>query len=97
MPPADDPGTQIPTPLQRITDLESQVKELNKHSIRRDPVSPRMLALVTVVALLSIVGYLGGIKVLTVEVIAAILGAIAGRLTSNIGGASDSEEVTRKP
>ena len=91
----DEPRPTNATPLDRIVELEKSVEQLSKNASTRDPVSPRMLALVTVVVLMLIVGILGGMKVLTVEVIAAILGAIAGRLTSNIGGTT--EEGSKKP
>ena len=76
------------TPLDRITDLEEKVGEIeqvaNKPQTR--DVGQRMLALVTIALLMIATTLLGALKILTVEVIAAILGAVAGRLTSNIGG-----------
>lgn len=69
-----------PTPLERIEQLEQVLSK------PRDPVSQRTLALVTIVCLMLVTALLGAMKIMTVEVIAAILGAVAGRLTSNIGG-----------
>lgn len=81
-----------PTPLERVEALEDQVKALTAQLSRpRDPVSQRMLALVTIVCLVLVTCVLGAMKILTVEVIAAILGALAGRLTSNIGGDNEPE------
>lgn len=80
---------EIRTPLERIADLEGDVSSLQGKVDKADPISPRMLALVTVLCLLIVTGLLGAMKALSVEVIAAILGAVAGRLTSNIGGTSN--------
>jgi len=74
----------------RLIRLEAQLNELSRSRLK-DPVSPRFLALSTVFLLVAALISLGMIKVLPGEVIAGVLGVLAGRLTTNLGAStSDS-------
>jgi hypothetical protein len=87
----------IPTPLDRIETLETRFDEVEQAWKKpRDPVSPRMLALVTISMLMIAVVALGAMKILTIEVCGTILGAVAGRLTSNIGGGNENSNGASK-
>lgn len=72
----------------KLLNHDSRISNL-EHIVSVDPISPRTLALSTITILVVAGTLLAWLKVLPGEAIAGILGAIVGRLTSNLGGQNE--------
>lgn len=72
----------------KLVNHDSRISILERY-VSVDPVSPRTLALATIAILVIAGTLLAWLKVLPGEAIAGILGAIVGRLTSNLGGQNE--------
>lgn len=83
----DEPCEDLTSAQSELIALRAELTELQITARRySDPVSPRMLALVIVIGVIVSLIFCAYWKVLPGEAIAAAIGMIAGRLTSNIGG-----------
>ena len=69
----------------RMVAFEARLRQCEARCAPVDPVSPRTLALVCVVLVIVAAIALGWGKILPGEAIAGLIGALVGRLTSDIG------------